>query len=171
MVPKTSGKIFQLSKHAFLSGTQPRDTNELAADDDFTSFWLDFKSKIIVPTQCEALLEAYVAIYSGTKSWADGLSFVERATRVQGVVDIIRNHPPDIIILDQLEETVYGFHTRQPDQWPYVIISNYWVDQWRLAIAFNKNGRLALSLETVLRATLVHELAHWFSSLVSNYFF
>lgn len=38
-------------------------------------------------------------------------------------------------------------------------------------MAFNPTRRLALTLEAVLRVTLVHELGRWFFTLVSRYQF
>lgn len=164
IAPTTTGKVFELSNHQhLLLGALP--TNELPIDDEFTAFWLDFRRKIILPTQCEALLTSYVSVYSGDTSWADGLSHIDRAVRVQAIADMIRDTPPDVAIIDSPHPN--GFHLRQPDHLPYIFISKYWVDQWKLAVAFDRNRRLALALEAVLRATIVHELAHWFFALVS----
>lgn len=97
----------------------------------------------------------------------DGLSHLELASRIEQVVNIIRDHPPDVLILDQPANAGYcGLHL--PDRWPYICVSKFWVDQWTLAMAFDPKRRLALALESVLRGTLVHEVAHWLFSLVKK---
>jgi hypothetical protein len=94
---------------------------------------------------------------------------VERASRCEQVVNIIRDHPPDVLILNQPAYVGYGSHL--PNRWPYISVSKFWVDQWTLAMAFDPKRRLALALESVLRSILVHEVAHWLFSLVNKYLF
>ena len=97
----------------------------------------------------------------------DGLSHLELASHIEQVVNIIRDHPLDVLILDQPANAGYDLHLL--DRWPYICVSKFWVDQWTLAMAFDpKRWRLALALESVLRGTLVHEVAQWLFSLVKK---
>lgn len=155
----TTGKVFLQGDKQFNAGISP--TTELSNNHPFISFWKDFREKI-VSTNNLTLLEAYTSVYAGNTSWKNGLSVAEYGKRIQQISDIINNHPPDIVIIDQKG----WLHLRVPDQWRFISISKYWVDQWKLAMDFDSNRRLTLALETVLRATLVHEIAHWLFTLV-----
>jgi hypothetical protein len=163
----TTGKIFQISHSDFIAGVTP--TNELSTDHPFCAFWLDFRTKITTPRNCERLLDAYISVFLGNKNWADGLSLLELASHGDQIINIIRNNPPDLLILDQPVQAGYGLHLRQPGRWPYICVTKFWFDQWTLAMAFDPNRRLALALEAVLRATLAHEFSHWIFTLVSKY--
>lgn len=165
VTPTTTGNVFQISWSRFIAGLVP--TNELSRDHPFIAFWVDFRTKILTRKNCQPLLEAYVLVFLGNEKWMDGLSHLELASRIEQVVNIIRDHPPDVLILDQPANAGYcGLHL--PDHWPYICVSKFWVDQWTLAMAFDPKRRLTLALESVLRGTLVHEVAHWLFSLVKK---
>ena len=93
-----------------------------------------------------------------------GLSHSNIAVHHERVINLFRDNPPDLFVLEQPIQA-YGIHLRRQ---PYICIGKYWVDQWTLAMKFDPNRRLALALDTVIRATLVHELALWISTLVSK---
>jgi len=79
VAPKTTGNVFQISRSNFIAGVVP--TNALSPDHPFTAFWADFQTKIVTPTDCRPLLEAYVSVFLGNEKWMDGLSYVEPAGR------------------------------------------------------------------------------------------
>lgn len=164
----TTGKIFQISRSDFIAGITP--SNELSADHPFTAFWLDFRTKITTPRGCEPLIDAYVSIFLRNENWHDGLSLSELASHGDRIINLIRNNPPDLLILDQPAQDGYGLHLQQQGHWPYICITKFWFDQWTLAMAFDPKRRLALALEAVLRATLAHEFSHWIFTLVSKYY-
>jgi hypothetical protein len=56
----TRGKIFQISYRDFFGGVTP--TIELSASHPFCSFWLDFRTKITTPLNCDPLVDAYASV-------------------------------------------------------------------------------------------------------------
>jgi len=163
----TTGKIFQISHADFTSGVTP--TDELPVNHPLSTLWPDFQTKICTPDNCPRLLHAYISIFLRNDQWSNGLSFMERAERYDQITKIICDHPPNLLILDQPAQAGYGLHLREPGKWPYICITKFWVQEWVIAMAFDPRRRLALALEALLRATLVHELSHWIFTLVSLY--
>lgn len=168
LISTTTGNVYQQTKRDFDSGIPPSDSELLSETDLFTIFWKELRQKIFTAgnNDCRLLLDAYTSIYTGNTGWANGLTFVEHGACLQEVADIIQDHPPDVIIHDVGD--VYGYHRREPDRWKYICISKQWINEWRQAMGFKPDRRLALGLEAVIRATLVHELAHWLFTLVSS---
>jgi hypothetical protein len=162
----TTGKIFQMSRSDFVSGVAP--TVELPADHPFCGLWQDFRTKITTPYNCDHLIYTFVSVFLKNERWKDGLSHVELAVHVERIVDLIRNHPPDLLILDQPAEAGYGLHLGQQGTSQYICLTKHWFDEWTLAMAFGQDRRLALALEAVVKATLVHKLGHWIFALVSQ---
>jgi hypothetical protein len=164
----TTGRIFQIPYCDFIGGVTP--TVELPADHPFHRFWLDSRTKIATPLNCDGLIDAYVAVSLKNDWWTEGLSHTELAVHRECIVRVLRDNPPDLLILDRPPQDEYGMHVGQPATWQYIGITKHWVDKWTLAIASSPNRRLALAAEAVLRATLVHEIAHWILTLVSKPF-
>lgn len=152
----TTGKIFQISRSDFMAGVTP--TNELSTDHPFSVFWLDFLTKITTPRACQRLIDGFTSVYLRDENWADGLSLSVLGSLGEQTINIIRNNPPDILILDQPAQAGYCLHLRQPERRP---VTKFWFGEWTLAMAFDPKRRLALALEAVLRATLVHGMSHW----------
>jgi hypothetical protein len=77
---------------------------------------------------------------------------------------ILYNNPPNIVVVDQ-DYKNYGFHMRSPSLWPFIFISEVYVNLW--AVAHNRHDdKLALSV--LLDAIIKHELGHWFFTLVCD---
>jgi len=75
--------------------------------------------------------------------------------------------PPDIVVLDQPMDG-YGAHIRRPGMWSFFCMAKHWVQRWLRVVEFEPGERLALAIETILRVTIIHELGHWMTSLVSQ---
>jgi hypothetical protein len=99
----------------------------------------------------------------------DSLSHFKLAVHCDHIIKVICNNPQDLLILDQLAQDRYCIHLRQPMTWPYVGIMKYWFDEWTHTMASSPNQRLVLTVEAVVRTTLVHKLAHWILALVSKF--
>ena len=50
---------------------------------------------------CQPPLDAYVSVFLGNEIGMNGLSHVELATRCEEIANIIRDHPLNVLILDQ----------------------------------------------------------------------
>ena len=70
---------------------------------------------------CQPPLDVYVSVFLGNEIWMNGLSHVELANRCEEITNIIRDHPPDVLILDQPAYDEYGLHL--PHLSPYICVS------------------------------------------------
>jgi hypothetical protein len=168
LISTTTGEIYESTLDAFLGGVAP--TLKLPADHPFRTLWLDFRTKLTTPLMCDLLIDCYVAVFLQDDQWTKGLSHATIGVHRDHIIGLIRDNPPDLVVLDQPVNNGYGIHYRREGVWPYVCITKHWVDEWMLAMSYDPNKRIALSFETVLKATLAHEIPHWLLTLVCRFY-
>jgi hypothetical protein len=169
LVSRTTGEIYESSLNDFLGGIAL--TVKLRADHPFRDLWQDFRTKITTPYMCKLLIDCFVAVMLQNDRWTEGLSHSQITGHHDQVISLLRDNPPDLVVLDQPTKAGYGMHQRREGIWPYICITKYWVDKWTHTMNFDPNIRLSLSYETVLKATIVHGLSHWFLTLVCAFYF
>ena len=142
------GQLFTIDTEDFYNDVVP--TTPLSPNHPFSKFWQDFLSKL--SNGCVPFWDAIMRIYTN-RNQSETESF--KAT-------FLRN-PPNIVIADMQSRTVYGRHKRLSHLSSFIFISKYIVNKWAL-VAPDSDG---IRYEALLKATIVHEAAHWAQSLVS----
>jgi hypothetical protein len=161
IVSTSSGEVFESSVEAFFAGIKP--TKVLAKDHLFRTLWLDLLNALTTPEKCNNLVDAYVSLFLGDPQWRQSSSLID--THRAYIRNQLRHQPPNVVIVDLPH--AYGWHRRVPHLWSFICISQRWVDKWVLAMQ-SPETHLALSLEALLKASLVHEGGHLFNALVCN---
>jgi hypothetical protein len=153
-ISTTTGEVFLA--YSYTGGFTP--TFKLASDHPFRPFWRQFLHNITTPGACDELIDCYVSVFLSNYEWKANPLFVHiyrQYVRAQ-----LRNHPPDIILVEHHRTNCYGFHVPGPGTWSHICIMQRWVDEWTNVMHLPEE-RQALCLEVVLKGALVHELAHW----------
>ena len=156
--PTSHGEIFSIDAIGFYNDVVP--TTQLNSSHAFCRFWQEFLAKLSATgNSCDPFWDAMMKIYTGQTGFAGNLSEIGR------FMTIFLRNPPNIVIADMQSLTKYGRHKRIPHLWGFIFISKYFVDLWVAASA--EDDITALGYEALLKATIVHESAHWAQTLVS----
>jgi hypothetical protein len=169
LIPTTCGEVFLESRDDILGGKPP--SHLLPSKHPFRFLWQDTLSKLISNSaQSETMIDSYISIFVQDPNWKSSLSVVKIAEQRKEMTTLLRDHPPDIVVLDQPMDRDYGVHRdiRRPGMWSFICITEYWVQRWLRVVEFEPGERLALALETILRVTIAHGLGRWMTSLVSQ---
>jgi hypothetical protein len=124
---------------------------KLRDDHIFVSFVKEFWHKITTPGACDPLMDAYAMLHIET---------VPDAGR-QYICTQLRQTPPDIVLIEDLNPLPHGFHQRTPNVWPYISIDKAAVDRWVDCMACCPNEHQTLAAEALLKMLMVHEGGHW----------
>jgi hypothetical protein len=158
----SNGELFECSAADIDSGNIP--TTPLPSSHPFCVFWRALLTDLTTPGFYDPFIDAYVSIYKGNSKWRHVASVKEIVTKRRQIRSILRDSPPNIIIVDQDVNKGYGFHQRSSSMWPFICITKYFADRWVTA----KDDEDKLALESVLEATVDHELGNWFFTLVRS---
>lgn len=99
-------------------------------------------------------------IYTGNTDFAGNQA------KIQEFKAIYLKNPPNIVIADMQSTKLYGRHRQMCHLWQFIYISKVYVDSWAAA----EDETSAMGYEALLKATLVHESAHWAQTLASHSF-
>jgi hypothetical protein len=162
----TCGEIYEMKKCDLDLGKSP--SEKLSPTHSFRSLWQDILSKITDPA--ESSIDTFISLSLHNPKWKDNLSVTEIEKYRQEKRSVLVSHPPDIILVNHGSpaKDQYGLHRRVSEFWSYICINRYWVDEWAAAVEskMELTRRLGLSLELLVRATVLHEMAHWTMTLV-----
>ena len=106
---------------------------------------------------CDTFWDAIMRVYTGQTA------FAQNQAKIQEFKAIYLKNPPNVVIADMQSEELYGRHRRMSNLWQFIYISKRFVDDWATA----KDETSAMGYEALLKATLVHESAHWAQTLAS----
>ena len=151
--PTSSGELFTINAGDFYRNVVP--TTPLDSGHAFCKFWREFLAKL--SNGCDPFWDAMMRIYTGQSGFAGNRSEMERFKA------IFLRSPPNVAIADMQSLTLYGRHKRLPRLWGFIFISKFFVDEWVAA----GDDIAAIGYEAFLKATIVHEAAHWAHTLVS----
>jgi len=164
LIPTTYGEVFVESLDDILGGKQP--SHLLPSKHPFRFLWQDTLSKLTSnSTQSEIIIDSYISVFVQDPHWKSTLSVLRIAERRKEMITLLQDHPPDVVVLEQPMDHGYGLHIRRPGMWSFICITEYWVQRWLRVVECEPGERLALALETILRATIGHELGHWMTTL------
>ena len=107
------------------------------------------------------LLDCLVAVFLHDHDWKRDLDYLEVRHRHIEMVELLRSTAPDIVVLDMPDNT----DLRHPMVKGSIAIPDCWADRWDKVMGFEPKSRLALVLEAVMMAMMVHQLAHWLADL------
>jgi hypothetical protein len=157
----STGELFESTVADIELGTVP--TTCLSPTHPIRIFWQDLLNNLITPGFCDPVVDAYIAVFTGDSQWRIAASptvIVERRCQIR---NILRDNPPNVVVVDQPIGEGYGFHHRSPSMWPFICITKLYVDRWAAA-----QDDIKLALKVVLDATFKHELGHWYCTLVCS---
>ncbi len=151
--PMSTGKIYTIDHIGFVRSLIP--TTPLEDSHPFCALWQSFLAGLA--NGCDTFWDSMMRIYTGQTT------FSGNQTKIRQFKAIYLKNPPNIVIADMQSETLYGCHRRLPRLWQFIYISKCYVDNWAAA----EDETSAMSYEALLKATLVHESAHWAQTLAS----
>ena len=151
--PTSLGELFTIDAGDFYRDVVP--TTPLDSNHPFGKFWQEFLAKL--SNGCDPFWDAMMRIYIGQVGFAGNRSEMKRFKA------IFLRRPPNIAIADMQSRKLYGRHKPLPRLWGFIFISKFFVDEWVAA----GDDIAAISYEAILKATIVHEVAHWAQTLVS----
>jgi hypothetical protein len=149
--PTSSGRLFTIEAGDFYDNVVP--TTSLDPTHAFCNFWEEFLAKLA--NGCDPFWDVMMRIYTGQPGLAGNLSETQRFKA------IFLRSPPNVAIADMQSQELYGRHLRMPRLWGFIFISKFFVDGWVRAA-----GDAVMGYEALLKATIVHEVAHWAQTLV-----
>lgn len=159
--PTSTGLVFESSAADFSQGIVP--TIPLAQDHPFCVLLNSHLKTIATSETYDALVNSYVAIVKGDHLWRTNISLDNILAEQQTIRKLLRDNPPDVVIVEQDRSEGFGFHLRIGAFWPFICVTKHYVDKWITA-----EGVPKLALEAVLKATMEHETAHWLFTLVCH---
>jgi hypothetical protein len=157
----STGELFESTVADIELGTVP--TTCLSPTHPIRIFWQDLLNDLITPGFCDPVVDAYIAVFTGDSQWRIAASPTVIVKRRCQIRNILRDNPPNVVVVDQPIGEGYGFHHRSPSMWPFICITKLYVDRWAAA-----QDDIKLALKVVLDATFKHELGHWYCTLVCS---
>jgi hypothetical protein len=159
----TTGKVFESSAADISLGIVP--TVPLPQDHPFCVLLEEHMTAVTKPGTYDALIDAYIAISKGDPHWRQKarVSIGDIVAERRNMRKLLRQNPPDVIIVDQDPSKGYGFHERTPSMWSFICITKHYVDRWMA-----EEGLIKLGLEAVFKAAREHENGHWLFTLVRH---
>ena len=155
IIPTSTGQIFVSDESSIKSDDLP--IEKLDNNHIFVRFVKDFWHKITTPGTGDPLMNAYAMLLFDIDTVPDACR--------QYVCTQLRQTPPDIILINDLNPLLYGFHQRTPNVWPCISIDKAIVDRWANGMAHFPNERQTLAAEALLKMTIVQEGGHWHYTL------
>jgi len=155
IVPTSTGQIFVSDETSIRNDIPP--TQKLRDDHIFIPFVKEFWHKITTPGACDPLMNAYAMLLFDIKIVPDACQ--------QYICTQLRQTPPDIVLINNSNPLLHGFHQRTPNVWPYISIDKAAVDKWADGMVCCPNKRQTLAAEALLKMTIVHEGGHWHYTL------
>ena len=155
IVPTSTGHVFVSDENSMRNDNPP--IQKLEDDHIFVPFVKEFWHKITTPGAGDLLMNAYAMLLFGIDTVPDACQ--------QYIGTQLRQTPPDIVLIKDLNPLLHGFHQRTPNVWPYISIDKALVDRWADCMGRCPNERQTLALEALLKMILVHEGGHWHYTL------
>ena len=166
IVPTSTGRVF-VSDYSSMKNDKP--PTKLHDCNLFTQFVKNLWETITTPGSAgtgdsanDLLITAYAMIQFRLRS-REVPDFFLQYIRTQ-----LRQTPPNIILITDMDPKLVGFHQRTPNIWPFISVSKNIVDRWTDGIKHCPDKRETLVTEALLKMTLIHETGHWHYTLVSH---
>ena len=161
--PTTTGEVFISTYDAIEQKTLP--TTLLPSSHPFREFWTGHLAALRQPGLYDTVIDALVAITRRDASWrsrrnTDSNAIVHMRSEMR---DLFRRCRPDIVVVSGMAQDGYGFHLREPLLWPFIHISEDYINLWKDADRSTEQG---LGLAVLIAAVVDHELGHWIFTLV-----
>jgi hypothetical protein len=158
-------KVYECTLHELSTGVP---TALFSHSHSFWTFLQNHLRSLSTTGKYDGVIDAFVSVYTGDALWRSKSSTYTSkiVAQRQLVRSLIRNRPPNFVIVNQDKSNGYGFHDRTHPLQDFICITKHYVDTWDSAAA---DSYEKLAREAVLKATVDHELGHWFCTLVRNY--
>jgi hypothetical protein len=157
----TSGEVYESTIADINLSIAP--TTLLPNDHPFRTFFREHLLAVTTPGgSYDALIDAYVAVSTGSPVWRRRASSDHIVAERQNIRRLLRERPPDVVVVDQDASEGYAFHERTPSMWRYICITRHYVDKWMAA----NDQATKLALEALLKSAFDHEIGHWLNTLV-----
>jgi hypothetical protein len=140
-------------------------TAPLPSSHPFHAFWKEHIAALTQPGLYDTVIDALIALVQDDISWRRKSGTALIFTKRHQIRDLLNQHPPDVVVVSGVAD-VYGFHFREQDFWPFIHISEEYINLWM--DTGDKSSERALALTALLGTTIDHELGHWVFTLVSN---
>ena len=133
----------------------------------FHNLWKEHLATLTSTVLYDSVIDAFVALASGSAFWKDGKSNNEISATMSEMRTLLRQNPPNMVVVSGVAGEDYGFHIRGTSLWPFICISEECIDMWVVA---DEHSLKKLGLAAVLKTTLDHEIGEWIFTLVSFQF-
>lgn len=112
----------------------------------------------------DSVIDALVAVYIGDAQWRSKSPSSEYIITHRGVIrNFLIERTPVFALVEQNYSNGYGFHRWTDALQNFIFVTKEYVD---MLIVAKDDSYEQLSLEALLKATINHELAHWFLTQV-----
>ena len=164
LIPSSAGEVFISTNDAIDRKIIP--TTVLASSHPFREFWTNHLAALCRPGLYDTVIDALVALTRHDPSWRsrrniDADAIVAKRSEMR---TLFCNHPPNVVVVSGMGDESCGFHLREPLLWPFIYISEFYVDLWKDADRISEQG---LALSVFIAAAIDHEIGHWVFTLVS----
>ena len=156
----STGEVFVSTYKAIIeSRTVP--TTQFQLSHPFHAFWKEHIKALTRPGLYDNVIDALVALAEGDPSWrrkAVSNTIVKKRGTIR---ELLRSNPPNLVVVSGVD--AYSFHLREKSFWPFIYISEEYVNLWTDADRSSEQG---LALTALLGAAIDHEIGHWVFTLV-----
>jgi hypothetical protein len=162
--PTSTGEVY-ISAYGAIEG-KTRPTTLLPSSHPFREFWSKHRAALCRPGLYDRVIDALIALTQRDASWRS-----RKSTDVDLIValrhemkELLGRRPPNIVVVSGMGNS-YGFHFRDRLLWPFILISEDYVNLWKDA---DRSSEMGLSLTALITAAIDHEIGHWMFTLVSS---
>ncbi|KDR74153.1 hypothetical protein GALMADRAFT_605663 [Galerina marginata CBS 339.88] len=161
--PTSTGNLYTSTITDLDNLVVPLESQAVSEDYEFRTLWRAHFLELTTPGFHDPVIDALVAIVERSPNWRQQCSIDNICAKRDQVRTVLRCNPPHGIIV-AMDKATYGCYYNTGDLWPYICIARNLVVQW--VDAQRKLTRYrGLALTAVLKATIDHELGHWFSTI------
>ena len=161
LTPTFTGGVFQSTYHA-IHVEERVPTFPLPDTHPFHNLWKEHLAALTSTVLYDSVIGAFVALASGSALWKEGKAHDVISAKMSEMRTLLRQNPPNVVVVSGVAGD-YGFHIRGTSLWPFICISEEYINMWVVA-----NEHLEkLGLAALLKTTLDHEIGQWIFTLVS----
>lgn len=166
LTPTSTGKILESTYANIEANRVP--TTHLSTLHPFHTLWREHLASLRHPGLSDAVIDAFISLTKGNPKWRSrrDLTTEQLINNRREIRAFLKEHAPDVVIVSNCSSE-YSFHLRKQSFFHLIFISEHYVNLWMNTEEEEKR----LGLTVLLKASIDHEIGHWFFTLVSIYLF
>lgn len=159
LTPTSTGKVF---KSTYTDNRVPR--TRLPPLHPFRTLWRDHLAMLTQPGLSDGVIDAFISLTKGDPKWRIRRHLTQEKLfhNRREIRAFLTENPPDLVIVSNCPSGEYSFHLRKKSFEHLIFISADYVELWKNA----QGEKERLGLTALLKASIDHEIGHWFFTLV-----